>query len=51
LREGVRGVGLSVYGGMHTRTCRPAGLTPQSAGKQLTRATPGRAGQHKPGLH
>ena len=29
LREGVRGVPLSMYAKMHTRICRPAGLAPE----------------------
>ena len=33
LREGVRGVPLSVYANMHTRICRPVGLTPEDVQK------------------
>ncbi len=29
LREGVRAVGLSTFAGLHTRICRPVGLSPQ----------------------
>src|SRR5208282_3580065 len=29
LREGVRAVPLSVYAGLHTRICRPVGLSPE----------------------
>lgn len=38
VREGVRAVPLSEYASMHTRICRPAGLTEQDAAKVIAYA-------------
>src|SRR6201988_1990972 len=35
LREGVRAVPLSHYAGLHTRICRPAGLSPEDLRKVI----------------
>jgi len=39
VREGVRAVPLSEYASMHTRICRPAGLTADDAAKVIAYAT------------
>ncbi|BDB29714.1 hypothetical protein Tamer19_38140 [Cupriavidus sp. TA19] len=44
LRGGVRAVGLSVFAGLHTRICRPVGLSTQDVQK-LVAHTIGRIGQ------
>lgn len=44
LRDGVRAVGLSQYGGLHTRICRPVGLSAQDV-QQLVAHGIGRIGQ------
>jgi len=43
LREGVRGVPLGMYAGMHTRICRPSGLTPEDV-QQVVRYAVARIG-------
>jgi len=38
LRAGVRAVGLGAYAGLHTRICRPVGLSPQEVGRLVAYA-------------
>jgi hypothetical protein len=38
IREGVRGVPLSMYANMHTRICRPVGLSPEEVKKLVSYA-------------
>lgn len=44
LRDGVRAVSLDAYAGMHTRICRPVGLSPQDV-RSLVEFAVGRIGQ------
>jgi len=41
IREGVRSVPLSAFRGMHTRVCRPVGLSPEDLKKVITFAVSG----------